>query len=296
MFRYFGFGLTIDSEVELPDLSPGHEEPDVVIRIGPVPRTPRKATLDDEIAITHRGGAFHIRHGREIVLDPAPGANPELLRVLLMGRMMAYLLRQRGWLSLHASGVRIDGRAVLFLGVSGSGKSTTVAAFHSRGHQVITDDVGAVRVCATRQCVLRPQGSRIRLLDDSRAVFEGVAPSGVFQWDKHTFDLANGDQQELVPVARIYALEYGGAISSEGIKPLPAVALLSEHSFVRRRGMTREALAAHLSACSSVAGAVPVCKLVRPRSLAALPDLVRWVEADTKAARPASLPSDAAAL
>jgi hypothetical protein len=289
MFRYFGFGLTIDSEVELPDLPAGSEEPDVVIRLGPVPRTPRTTTLDEEIAITHRGGAFHIRHGREIVLDPVPGANPELLRVLLMGRMMAYLLRQRGWLPLHASAVRIEGQAVLFLGASGSGKSTTAAAFHLRGHQVITDDVGAVRVCASRKCVLRPQGSRIRLLDDSRVVFEGAVPSGIFQWDKHTFDLANGEQRDLVPVRRIYALEYGDAISTEGIKPLPAVALLSENSFVPRRGMTREALAAHLSACSSVASAVPVSMLVRLRSLAALPDLVRWVEADTQAGQPASL-------
>jgi hypothetical protein len=282
MFRYLGFGLTIDSEVELPDLPPGDDEPDVVIRLGLVARTSRKATMDEETVIHTFGGGFQIMHGREIVVDPAPGVNPELLRVLLMGRMMAYLLRQRGWLPLHASGVWIDGQAVLFLGVSGAGKSTTAAAFHSRGHQVITDDVGAVRVCENRQCVVRSAGSRIRLLDDSRAVFEGVAPGGVFQWDKHTFDLAGGKQRDLIPVARIYVLEYSGAIAGEAIQPLPAVALLSAHSFVRRRRMTREALAVHLSECSSVASAVPVLRLLRPRSLAALRDLVRWVEADTQ--------------
>ena len=134
---------------------------------------------------------------------------------------------------------------------------------------------------------MRPTGARVRLLDDSREVIEGVAPGGVFQWDKHTFNLAGGKQRDTVPVGRIYVLEYSDAVASEPIKPLPAVALLSTHSFILRRHMTREALAAHLLACSSVASAVPVSSLVRPRSFAALPDLVRWVEADTRDRQPA---------
>src|SRR5665213_2382780 len=127
MFLYACFGLTVLSDVELPGLPPGDGEPDVVIGLGSVPRTPRKATMDDEIAFHARGGAFHIKQGREIVLDPPPGVDIGLLRVLLMGRIMAFLLRQRGWLPLHASGIDIDGQAVLFLGASGSGKSTTAA-------------------------------------------------------------------------------------------------------------------------------------------------------------------------
>jgi hypothetical protein len=285
MFLYSFFGLEIHSEVEMPDLPPGIGEPDVVIRLGSVTRTPGKATMREEIAFHARGGAFHIKDGRDIVVDPRPGADPALLRVLLAGRMMAFLLRQRGWLALHASGIEVAGEGVLFLGASGSGKSTTAAAFHSGGCEVVTDDVAAVRVDADGGCVLNPAGPRIRLLDDSRAVLGAEEPEGAVQWRKRLFDLdradpGRSDRRGLLPIRRIYVLEYGGGICQERIQPMSAVAALSAHSFVKHWRMDEVALAAHLRDCSQVARSVPVYRLLRPRSLDALPDLVRWVSKD----------------
>jgi hypothetical protein len=281
MFRYSGFALCIHSEIELPGLPPGGAEPDVIIRFGFVSPAPRQATADEEVAIHALAGRFHIRQGREILVDPAPGVDPAVLQVVLAGRMMAFLLRQRGWLTLHASGVRIDGQAILFLGISGAGKSTTAAAFYTRGHDVITDDVGAVRVIRRGECVLSPAGSRLRLLDDSRSVFDGIEPPGVLQWDKNAFDLSRGELEDAIPVRLIYALTDGDELEAERISPLAATALLSSNSFVRHMRMSRAALAAHIRDCAAVATAAPVYRLKRPRSLAALPALVRWVEADT---------------
>jgi hypothetical protein len=281
MFRYTGFALCIHSEIELPGLPPGGAEPDVIIRFGSVSPAPRQATADEEVAIHGLAGRFQIRQGREILVDPAPGVDPAVLQVVLAGRMMAFLLRQRGWLTLHASGVRIDGEAILFLGISGAGKSTTAAAFHTRGHDVITDDVGAVRVIRRGQCVLRPAGAKLRLLDNSRSILDGIEPPGVFQWDKHVFDLSRGALEDTIPVRLIYALTEGDQLEAELIPPLAATALLSINSFVRHMRMSRAALAAHVRDCAAVAAAVPVYRLKRPRSLAALPALVRWIEADT---------------
>ncbi len=236
--------------------------------------------MREEIAFHARGGAFHIKEGREIVLDPRPGADPALLRVLLAGRMMAFLLRQRGWLPLHASGAEVRGVGILFLGASGSGKSTTAAAFHSGGCEVVTDDVAAVRVDADGGCVLSPGGPRIRLLDDSRAVFGAAEPKGAVQWRKRLFDLTRGERRELVPIRRIYVLEYGSEIEQERIQPMAAVAALSAHSFVKHWRMDEVALAAHLRDCSRVARSVPLYRLLRPRSLDALPELVRRVSKD----------------
>jgi energy-coupling factor transporter ATP-binding protein EcfA2 len=208
--------------------------------------------------------------------------DPDLLRVMLAGRMMAYLLRQRGWLPLHASGISMENQAVLFMGSSGSGKSTTAAAFHARGHEVITDDVSAVRV-VDKSCLVRGAGSRIRLLGDARTVFDGREPKGVFQWDKHTFDLSPGKTLDPPPVRRIYLIEYGEELRTEVIPLLTAVAALSGNCFVKRWRMDTEALGAHLSDCTAVAGAVRVYRLVRPRSLDALPALVSLVESEGRA-------------
>lgn len=233
----------------------------------------------EEVAHHERGGSFHIKLGREIIVDPKPGADADLLRVLLMGRMMAFLLRQRGWLSLHASGIAIGGEAVLFLGISGAGKSTIAAAFHARGHQVITDDVGAVRV-EQSQCLVCPAGSRIRLFDDAREAFGGTTPQGIFQWRKSVFDVHRDQVPKSMLVRRLYVLNDGDEFTSEGVPPLAAVATLSIHSVIRRERMDEESLSVHLRDCSMVAQAVPVRRLVRPRSLRALPSVVRFVESD----------------
>jgi hypothetical protein len=278
MFRYSWFLLSIHSEIELPGLPPGDPEADVVIRLGSVCRTRSHASVEEEVAINDLAGRFHMKQGREIVVDPAPGVDPALLRVMLTGRMMAYLLRQRGWLPLHASGVLIAGKAVLFLGASGAGKSTAAAAFHSRGHQVVTDDVGPVRVTAGGECILRPAGPALRLRDGSRSVFGGTEPRGDFQWDKHVFDLSGNGRVTLAPVRLIYVLADGDSLKQELIRPLSAAILLSRTSFIKHGRMNKEALAIHLRDCSAVASAVPVFRLTRRRSLEELPELAHFIE------------------
>jgi hypothetical protein len=286
MFRYSWFLLSIHSEIELPGLPPGGPEADVVIRIGSVPRTLPYANVEEEIAINAQADSrFHVKQGREIVVDPGPGADPALLRLLLTGRMMAFLLRQRGWLPLHASGVLLGGQAVLFLGASGAGKSTVAAAFHARGHQVITDDVGPVRVSGAGECILRPAGPLLRLRDDSRSVFGGTEPRGDFQWDKHVFDLSRSGRVELGPVRLIYVLADGESLRQERLRPMNAATVLSRTSFVKHGRMTKEALAIHLRDCSAIASAVPVFRLTRHRSLAALPELVRRIEMEADVSR-----------
>ena len=280
MFSYSVFGFSICSEISLPELPAGSGQPDVVIRYGTVPRTLKaRATMHEEIAHLKLGGSFHIREGREIIVDPRPGVHPDLLRVLLIGRMMAFLLRQRGWLPLHASAVEMHERAVLFLGRSGSGKSTTAAAFYSRGHRVITDDVAAVQMI-DGQCTLQPAGPRIRLMDDAREVFGDIAPDGIFQWEKHMFDLRCGEPPGRMPVSRIYLLRYSDQIAIEPMPALAAAASLGVHSLVKHERMDKESLEKHLRDCTLAARCVPVRWLNRSRSLSALPALVRAVESD----------------
>ena len=279
MFRYCGFGLSIHSEVQLPELPAGREQADIVIRYGKVPRIAAGATMHEEIAHFGRAGSFLIRDGREIILDPLPEVDPAQVRVLLVGRLMAFLLRQRGWLPLHGCGVEIEGEAILFLGPSGSGKSTIAAAFHTRGHQVITDDVAAVRVNEDNQCLIRPGGPRIRLWNNSLEILEKAEP-GTFKWQKNVFDLSRNELPELMCVRRIYLLDDGDETRSNPFPPLEAVTILSRYSLVKHERMDKESLAVHLRHCAAVAAVIRVCRLTRPRSLTALPELVQWVESD----------------
>lgn len=63
----------------------------------------------------------------------------------VLGPILGYLLRLRGVTCLHASAVRCGERAAVFVGPGGSGKSTLAAAMALRGHEIISEDVVALR-------------------------------------------------------------------------------------------------------------------------------------------------------
>lgn len=284
MYRYSAFSLTIDSELELPEFALGEGEPDVVIRLGKVLLAQQPATIEEEFAFPQHVGRFHIKGGREIVVDPFPGVDQSVLRAMLQGRLFAYLLRQRGCMPLHASGVAIQGQGVLFLGESGAGKSTTAAAFYSRGHNVLTDDVGAIRVSGGTVALVTAW-SGLRLLEDARNVIQRQTGNVSFQNDKHVFNLTRPKFAPLFPVKRIYFLEYGNGVSvqKEAIDGSSAAALLNSHSFLRSWRAGNELLRINLGRAASIAAVMPVHRLKRPRSLDSLPDLVDFVEKDITA-------------
>jgi len=73
---------------------------------------------------------------------------PETLTVedaatYLLGPVLGLLLRRKGFTCLHASAVALQGKAILFSGAAGAGKSTTAAAMAKRGHAVLADDIVA---------------------------------------------------------------------------------------------------------------------------------------------------------
>jgi hypothetical protein len=59
----------------------------------------------------------------------------------ISGPVLAFLLRLRGALALHASAVQIGNIAIALVGPHGAGKSTTAAALGIRGFPIVTDDV-----------------------------------------------------------------------------------------------------------------------------------------------------------
>lgn len=59
----------------------------------------------------------------------------------LLTQVLSFALLRQGIESLHSSVVVIDGRAIGFLGDSGSGKSSLVATFLKSGFPLVTDDM-----------------------------------------------------------------------------------------------------------------------------------------------------------
>jgi hypothetical protein len=279
MFRYSAFGLSIDSEMEMPGLTRCTAAPQVTIRLGRISldERGRRAARDEEYAFLNGVGRFRVRDGCEILVEPAPEGEPADLMSMLQGRIMGYLMKQRGWLPLHAGAVLLDGAAVLFMGTSGMGKSTTAVALHAAGHRALADEVCAVRA-ANGICELRVAGAPLRLTTDTMAAYRTLLPAVAVEGDKHAIGLAPGIDAASHPVSRIYVLDYGRRLASEPLPPMEAVQALSVNSFINARGLDAGASAAHLQRCVSVARSVPVHRLIRQRSLELLGEVARLVE------------------
>lgn len=150
-FKYTAYGLTFESELECPDLRMGETTPEVHVFIRELPssadilkRNGRRFIVTPNFFFIDIQGVarFQVNRGAEILIDPAPEAIMGDVRLYLLGSVFAALIQQRGELALHASAVMKNGRAILFAGESGAGKSTTALSFLSRPEwSLCADDV-----------------------------------------------------------------------------------------------------------------------------------------------------------
>ena len=294
MFSYMAYGLRICSALPLPELRTREGTADVVVRLEKVDCS-RLETVDEQHAFwatpmeachLYKGaGAFLVRDGREIIVDPVPGADERVLRLSLLGPAMALILHQRGQFVLHASAIAIAGSAIAFLGGNGSGKSTMAAALHTRGHDLLADDVTAMHLSSGCPTV-SPSFPQLKLWPDS-AVALGNVPEVMPQLhpdlEKRACYVTERFAHLSVPLRRLYVLAVGPTLEVVPLPPQEAVRELLHHWYGVRfnRWLLQVVdLAQHFLQCVSIANKVDIRRLQRPPSLQALPDLVRLIEED----------------
>ena len=224
MQDYSAYGLRIRSALSLPEMAPGvasdGDSGDVTVRLGPVQPLPMQrdnsgfgfwATQDEACHLLEKVGAFLVRGGREIVIDPAPGVEERLLRLSLLGPALALILHQRGLLVMHASVVARGDHAVAFLGKNGWGKSTIAAALHTKGYDLVTDDVAAVRFDADGPYVF-PSFPQMKLWPEAATLLGSALDSLSIlhpDFDKRGWRAERGFSSVPRRLERIYALASG---------------------------------------------------------------------------------------
>lgn len=159
---YTAFGLKLASELYLPELIPAAPVAveDVVIRQADLTAWSDQLeqtnfVMQDECFMFHipDTAIYAVRGGREIEVCSYSGADPDTVRLYVLGTCMGVLLMQRRILPIHGSAIVIGGRAYAFVGESGAGKSTLAAAFTQAGYRMVSDDVIAMQATASETIV-----------------------------------------------------------------------------------------------------------------------------------------------
>jgi hypothetical protein len=158
------------------------------------------------------GARFAVdREGREIWGDWPENYTLEDACTYLIGPVIAFALRLRGAICLHASSVAVGDRAIALLGAPGAGKSTTAAGFAQLGYSILSDDV-AVLDDRGERFLVQPGYPRINMWPDSvRALFgsEDALPLITPTWGKRYLPLDQNGlrfQAAPLPLGAIYVL------------------------------------------------------------------------------------------
>lgn len=289
-FRYKVYDFTIKSMLELPELPQSIEPAEVYIRRGSVnwrppflewDRTFLEANLAETLLYWDGVGSCCISEGREIIIDPLADADEQSLRLFVLNAALTVLVQQRGYLVLHGSAVVIAGGVVVFLGVSGQGKSTLAAALHQRGYSVVADDIVVIDSQASRHIVL-PGFPRLRLLPDATVALGYHAQTvPVFHsWiQKHELLVDQDFIGTPLPLKCIYELNSDDTLDSIELTSQSAFLALTHHYHnygVRWIQATHSEK--YLLQCSQLVGSVPIRRLRAASGFTDISRIVRIVE------------------
>jgi hypothetical protein len=194
---------------------------------------------EDGYRLTFGGAAtFLVDTSGAHVIVRSPPTSPDVDAAgYLTGSVLAFLLRVRGSVPLHASAVATGDRALVFVGDSWSGKSSTAAAFATLGYSLVSDDIVRFETCGD-DLVAFPYMPRLSVWGDSAAALFGAADRDAYR--KRLVGASDGGyrfQVTPVPIAAVYVLTERAAGRSGpivGRLPLPdALITLLRHTHGR---------------------------------------------------------------
>lgn len=294
VFSYHVAGLSVASKIALPGaIASGdrHGSHDVVVRGSSVPEALDNATAKGptwQIA----GSRFLLRipdvarfllsDGRDIAYEAEPGADDADIPIFILGTAFGILLHQRQQIVLHASAVRVNGKAILFCGSSGAGKSTMAAVLAQTGLPIITDDVCAITGIGDGTPMVHPDGRHLKLWAQAIEKLDLAAQRGERvrgRLEKFYVDPGAAFSEPL-PLGAVYALRDVRPPHAAGIERpnvVDAALILQRNAYrpllVNRMGQKTN----YFVAATTIANSAGIFLLTRPLDFAAMPEVVRWL-------------------
>lgn len=295
MNAYAVFGGRLWSDLEFPELRPAAPGPatwTLRTRRQPAPDAPDATLLGDEefpmynssLRLLRGGDGFRLEYsdsgtfdvsanGRDIVwYPPDRDVVLDLVRMDVVGRVLATSLHAAGAIALHASAVAIAGRGAAFLAPKFFGKSTLALALTYAGARLITDDTLGVIPGTPALCI--PGVHSVRLRSESAARFtrtNGTPPP--VEGGRVVGELSDDQlMTDRVPLAALYLLspvERDKAAEPARRIPLPSMqGTMAVLAHAKMGSLFRQMeAAANFERAAAVSSTVPIYQLDIVRDL-----------------------------
>ncbi len=156
-------------------------------------------------------GIFILKEGKKIEFSPFAKFDSLCLSNTLLNLVFGFILYQRDINVLHTSAIEINNKAVLFVGPSGSGKSSLSDLFSKQG-KFITEDLGVLKKYHNKFCIQKTLP--IIKLENSHNKQIGLLPND--SRNRKLYYSNNAVKNEFTEISNIYFMEWG-----ESIKILP---------------------------------------------------------------------------
>jgi len=246
------------------------------------------APLEQEVRYqSEEGTLFSVRGGCEVVIHARAVHRRDVLPSWegLPREVVILLLRQRGFLVLHAGAVAIEGGGVAFIGPSHAGKSTLSAAFQARGHTALADDMLLIRPDAEGGPSIVANTEAFHLWPDSARFFHDHPDTLQRVFPGHEKRILpanpNGGNRTDYPLRRIYALSEGETVRKEPLPLREALnTLLGNTCFVTP--FPKDPI---LSQCARVVRHASPERLIRPMRYDCLEATAEFIEAEALSMR-----------
>jgi hypothetical protein len=186
-YRYTAYGLTFELPFECPLLQPARRGAvaDVLLSYAPVPKELAGAIARNDdwniglawqaaadrflVRAGRRAGRFLVEDGARISFERGQLSDEACVAHHFAHVVMAAVLRQRGFLVLHANAAAFKNGAVAISGSSGAGKSTTFATLLDCGCTALSDDITALRRSPAGVVEVLPGAPSFYLCEDAAA-------------------------------------------------------------------------------------------------------------------------------
>jgi hypothetical protein len=300
LYAYVANGIPLHSEIEFPELKAGPNSSNVTIRLGKVPSHIENPTYEG--AASQAGGNKYLLKIRnvatyflekkedqyQITIEILEGVEMSEVRIFVLSSMLGALAHIQGFLPLHASGVVVNGKAILFCGKSGLGKSTLCAALYQKGFDFVTDNLASIFIDENGTPMVHPSYSHFRLWEDSLKKLGQFSNDIVKMRDtieKYNLILEDQLQDGAIPLHKVYHLNhrFENKITIEPMKGRQKADIIVNETFRIKllNGLGRQEH--YFSLLNQICAKTEIAKIYRPVDSFLLEELTQAILEDVEA-------------